>query len=160
MQADDESSLLASYSDIASALKSDSAVKLSRLSLIPTTDIAAKSIGLAYLFARGRLIELDTELLKELALGWHEAVIYPNIGPMDANEVAEFLTRDLNRAGEGVAVTLTLTDGQYVSGYPLAIRKSAIGGALVELADPKTKLKGQEIPLDRISSIAYDLMAS
>lgn len=158
-RADDKPALLAAYSDLAGALSSDSVIKLSRLRVVPATDFAAEYLDLARkVVPDGRALELPAETLKPL--GWHQAILYPKLGPMNVAEIAAFLAGELNRSGEAIAVTLTLADGRNVRGFPLAIRKSTIGGAFVELADPETRLKGHEIPLDRISSIVSDFLAS
>ena len=92
--------------------------------------------------------------LREVDL--YEAVIYPKIGKMNTGDVAVALAHEMNRTGESHPVTLTLADGAEVRGYPLAIRKSAVGGAMVELADADTKGKGADVPLDRIFSVVPD----
>ncbi len=103
---------------------------------------------------QNRPVHVGPKLLRPVGL--YEAVIYPKIGKMNPGEVAVALAHEMNRAGESSPVTLTLADGAEVRGYPLAIRKSAVGGAMVELADADTKGKGADVPLDRIFSVVPD----
>lgn len=157
-----EDDLRAAYARLAAEWKPGSAVQLSRVAVVRSTDFPVAALALARADAPdGRLIVLRPELVDALKpTGWHQVVLYPKFGPMNAAEVAACLTRELNRVGPPVTVTLNLSDGQAVRGFPLAIRKSPLGGALVELADPETRVKGRDVTLDHIYSVVPDQLSS
>ena len=143
------------FGEILVQLSEGSEVKSPQLAITDeAADEAVLAIKLREQKSGSRPFHVGPKLLRPVGL--YEAVIYPKVGKMSADEVGLVLAHEMNRTGDPHPVTLTLADGAEVRGYPLAIRKSAVGGAMVELADADTKGKGADVPLDRIFSVVPD----